>query len=327
MVRLVTERLVIRDPRPDDLHDWHRLMSDARNMYYLQDIMTHSPEESRQNLDDAVADAERPGRTKYFLAIEHRETGVFIGTAGYTVQETTRQGKLAHVGYFILPEHHGHGYMTEALREVIRFAFEEDDVFRLHTGCLSENRASERVMQKCGFTKEAEFFAYIWHDGRMKDRVEYRLLRKEWQAAQVTDGASYTYDPMHIKDYDEIYQLWRSVPGVGLSEADHREPIGAYLSCHPGQSFVCRINGSIVGTILCGNDGRRTYIHHTAVMPEHRRHGIAAELVRLAMDAQRERGMSKCHLFIFNENEQGKAFWRTMGFELRRDISVMSKGI
>lgn len=183
MIHLVTERLIIRDPLSTDINDWHRLMSDPKTMYYLQDIMTHSLEESRQNLETAVTEARNPGRTKYFFAIEDRVTGTYIGTTGYTVMNATPAGKSAGVGYFILPEYHGRGYMTEALREVIRFAFEDDGVYRIETGCLTENRASERVMQKCGLIKEAVRKAYTWHDGRLKDRVEYRLLRDEWMSA------------------------------------------------------------------------------------------------------------------------------------------------
>jgi len=137
----------------------------------------------------------------------------------------------------------------------------------------------------------------------------------------------YTYCAMAIEDYDEIYSLWENIPGIGLSRgaADSRENIKIYLSRNPEQSFVCKSGGKIVGTILCGNDGRRAYIHHTVVAPEHRRKGIAAELVRLAMDAQRKRGITKCHLFIFNDNETGKAFWRKVEFETRLDIGIMSK--
>ena len=39
---------------------------------------------------------------------------------------------------------------------------------------------SERVMQKCGLIKEAEHIDYEWHDGKMKTRLEYRLLKREW---------------------------------------------------------------------------------------------------------------------------------------------------
>ena len=184
MIRLRTKRLIIRDYLPTDIDGIHRLLSDPKTMYYLQDVMTRSLEESRQNLEVAVAEAQSLNRTKYFFAIAHGETGTLIGTVGYTVTKTTPVGKLAHVGYWMLPEYHGQGYMTEALREVIRFAFEDGDVFRFSTGCLAENRASERVMQRCGFAKEAERKSYVWHDGRMKDRVEYRLLKDEWMAGE-----------------------------------------------------------------------------------------------------------------------------------------------
>jgi len=137
----------------------------------------------------------------------------------------------------------------------------------------------------------------------------------------------YTYSPMTIDSYEEIYALWEKTPGVGLSEADSRESIDAYLMSNPGQSFVCEIDGQIVGTILCGNDGRRAYIHHTAVAEEHRRLGIATELVRMAMNTQRECGIKKCHLFIFDENDTGKSFWSEIGFVGRRDIGIMSRNL
>lgn len=137
----------------------------------------------------------------------------------------------------------------------------------------------------------------------------------------------YTYAPLTPDHYDAIYALWASIPGIGLSEADSREAIGRYLDRNPGQSFICCNGDEIIGTILCGNDGRRAYIHHTAVLPEHRCQGIAAELVRMALAVQRAQGMRKCHLFIFNENEGGKAFWKQAGFSTRIDIEIMSTSI
>jgi len=184
MVRLKTPRLVVRDPSPKDIDGWHRLFSDPKTMYYLQDVLTRSLEETQRNLDAAITEAQSPNRTKYFFAIEHGETGALVGTVGYTAEETTPVGKLAHMGYWMLPEHRGHGFMAEAVREVLRFAFEDDNVFRINTGCMAENRASERVMQRCGLIKEAERKAFAWHDGRMKDRVEYRLLKDEWVLAR-----------------------------------------------------------------------------------------------------------------------------------------------
>ena len=137
----------------------------------------------------------------------------------------------------------------------------------------------------------------------------------------------YTYHPMTLADYDESYALWKSLPGVCLSDADTRDNIARYLSHNPGQSFVCKSDGHLVGILLCGNDGRRAYIHHMAVAPEHRRQGIGHKLVRLAVAEQKKNSFQKCHLFILHENETGKAFWNEMEFSERQDISIMSRSL
>ena len=69
MIRLSTERLIIRDPLSTDINDWHRLLSDSKTMYYLPDTMTRSLDESRHNLEVAVNETQNPNRTKYFFAI------------------------------------------------------------------------------------------------------------------------------------------------------------------------------------------------------------------------------------------------------------------
>lgn len=187
MVEIRTRRLLIRDPELSDLASWHRLMSDAKVMYYLPELMTHSLDESRANLERAIAQAQDPDRTRFFFAMEHAQTGAFIGSIGYTVEQSLPVGKLVGAGYFILPQYQGQGLTTEALCALIRFGFEQGNVFRMSTGCLAQNRGSERVMQKSGMIKEAELRQYAWHDGEMKDRVCYRLLRDEWN---VTNNAA-----------------------------------------------------------------------------------------------------------------------------------------
>ena len=180
MVLLQTERLIIRDPQVEDAEGHHRVLSDELTLYYWLSSSSSS-EQNRNDLDNAIAEANNAHRVKYFFSIESRKTNQYIGTVGYTVVQTTPVGKIVGAGYAILPEYRGQGYATEAFNALIRFAFEENDVFRLIAGCRVENKASERVMQKCGMVKEAEFKCHTWHDGQMKDRVEYRLLKNEYQ--------------------------------------------------------------------------------------------------------------------------------------------------
>lgn len=181
MIFLQTERLIIRDPIWEDMDGYHRMLSDELTLTYWPDIGSSSYEDNRSNLEAAIAEASSLNREKYFLTMECRETKEFVGTVGYTVSETVPVGKIVGVGYAISPDCRGHGYTLEALKEVIRFAFEENGVYRIYTGCLAENQASESIMKKCGMIKEAEFKCHTWHNGKMKDRVEYRMLKEEYE--------------------------------------------------------------------------------------------------------------------------------------------------
>ncbi len=183
MINLQSERTIIRDHCYEDLMTHHALFSDKTAMYYLQDIATDALEESKLNLQRTINEIDKINRKYYFLRIEDIDTLEHIGEIGYTVTEFTPLGKLVGMGYFIRPKFWGKGYTTEALNELIRFAFEEDGVFRISCGCIKDNIGSEKVMLKCGMTKEAEFKSFVWHDGKLKDRVEYRILKNEWKPA------------------------------------------------------------------------------------------------------------------------------------------------
>lgn len=181
MIRLETERLILRDYTADDLEQYCRLKMDAKTMYYLQDIQLHSFDEAERDFAAVLSDMTSANRRFYFLHMELKRNHEQVGGIGYTVEADTPVGKLVHLGYFTYPAFWGRGYTTEALAAVLRYAFTQNGVYRVTTGCLAENRGSERVMQKNGLIKEAEHVDYEWHDGKMKTRLEYRLLRREWR--------------------------------------------------------------------------------------------------------------------------------------------------
>ena len=84
---------------------------------------------------------------------------------------------------------------------------------------------------------------------------------------------------MVIEDYEKVYQLWVSCAGMGLNNLDDsKEGIEKFLKRNPDTCFVAE-DHEIIGVILAGNDGRRGYIYHTAVHPDYRKQGIAANLV------------------------------------------------
>ena len=79
-------------------------------------------------------------------------------------------------------------------------------------------------------------------------------------------------------DYDAVIALWRATEGIGLSGADERGAIAAYLARNPGLSMVALHAEALVGAVLCGHDGRRGYIHHLAVVPTERGGGLGRTL-------------------------------------------------
>ena len=74
--------------------------------------------------------------------------------------------------------------------------------------------------------------------------------------------------PMEWTDYQKVYALWLSCPGMGLNDLDDsREGIGWFLQRNPESCVVAVEGGSVAGGILAGTGGRRAYIYRTAVRP------------------------------------------------------------
>ena len=132
---------------------------------------------------------------------------------------------------------------------------------------------------------------------------------------------------MTAGDYDEVFRLWESAEGVGLTDADSREGVEKYLDRNPGLGLVACQEGQIIGTILGGHDGRRGYLHHMAVAPQHRRRGIGSALVRDASHGLRHPASTNATLGFIRRTRTPRSSWRKIGWSERADLVVMSREI
>lgn len=133
---------------------------------------------------------------------------------------------------------------------------------------------------------------------------------------------------MTIADYEDAYRLWQATPGMGLrSLDDSRDGISRYLDRNPKTCFVAVNDDTIVGTILCGHDGRRGFIYHTAVASDFQRNGIGSALVDAALGALKGLGIHKVALVTFRSNEAGNRFWAAKGFGDRTDLVYRDKSL
>ena len=134
-----------------------------------------------------------------------------------------------------------------------------------------------------------------------------------------------TIVPMTIDDYDDALALWQHTAGMGLhlADVDSRDGVARYLRRNAGLSLVARRDGALVGTLLCGHDGRRGYVHHLAVRDDCRRRGIARALLARGLAALQAEGIVKCNIVVYTDNGEGRRFWEHAGWTARADLVTL----
>lgn len=138
---------------------------------------------------------------------------------------------------------------------------------------------------------------------------------------------------MLIEDYNNVNNLWSNTAGMGMRSLDDSlEGITKFLDRNPTTCFVAELDNRIAGVILCGHDGRRGYIYHTAVKIDYRKRGIGKALVSTTLEALKKEQINKVALVVFATNGLGNEFWEHMGFKRRddlvyRNISLNSQNI
>jgi len=112
-------------------------------------------------------------------------TGEAVGSIG--LHELSRldapYGGAGEIGYWAAPGARGRGYLTEAVREVCRWAFEELGLARIEWLAIAGNEASWRVAEKAGFTREGTLRARTVQRGVREDTWIGSLLRTELRSA------------------------------------------------------------------------------------------------------------------------------------------------
>lgn len=88
--------------------------------------------------------------------------------------------KNAEVGYFLGEVYWGKGIMTIALRQFVDYIFHTFDIIRISAPVIEHNRASQRVLEKVGFRKEAYHIKSIFKNGEYLNELVYALLREDF---------------------------------------------------------------------------------------------------------------------------------------------------
>lgn len=128
--------------------------------------------------------------------------------------------------------------------------------------------------------------------------------------------------PMTMEDYDDVRSLWLTITGFGIRTLDDSPAdIRRFILRNPTTSVVARIGNRVVGSILCGSDGRQGSLYHVCVAREFRRKGIGTRMVAYCMQQLKLMGINKVSLIAFTKNDAGNAFWNRIGWIRRADVN------
>jgi len=131
-----------------------------------------------------------------------------------------------------------------------------------------------------------------------------------------------------ISDYENAVTFWSSIEGLALNESDTKEAISSFLNRNPGLSFIAKeTEGDIIGTILCGHNGRAGQIYHLAVSDSYRGRGIGKKLVDLCFSKLAEENIPRCNIFVYSNNSIGNRFWLKDGWNDPTTWKVLQKHI
>lgn len=177
---LHTERLTLRPMEGSDLPlvFGYRSLPDVAE--WIGGVVT--------DLDDFTQRFLDPTSGPEQLAVEH--DGVIVGDLMLDVEDAWGQREVADravktqglLGWVFHPDHHGHGFATEAVAELIRICFDDLGLRRVTAECFAANEPSWRLMERLGMRREIHAVADSLHrDHGWVDGLGYALLVDEWR--------------------------------------------------------------------------------------------------------------------------------------------------
>lgn len=173
---LESERLRFRKLTDNDAPEILELRSDPKIMEFI-------PRPLLIDLDGALAHIKMindniDANTDINWAVTEKNNDKCIGIMGFF--RTQPEHFRTELGYMILPKYSGKGYVTEAVKEILDYAFNQLNFHSIEATIDSRHIGSERVLIKNGFSKEAHFKENFYYNNEFTDTVIYSLLKRNF---------------------------------------------------------------------------------------------------------------------------------------------------
>jgi len=175
-MKLETERLILRPVEESDALDLCPIMNDPEVTQNL--LLPHPYTEERAILWIRNAREALERRERYEMAVVPKDVGRAIGIC--SLYRVSWEHLSAEIVYWIGKDHWGKGYVTEAARRMLEYAFAELGLERICVGCFTRNKASERVIEKLGFQYEGIARGEFKKGDERFDTLHFAMLREDY---------------------------------------------------------------------------------------------------------------------------------------------------
>lgn len=167
----------IRPFSPDDANDLALALNNPKIHQNLRDglPLPYTPSDAAAFIRTCQT---APPNRQYVWAIQ--EAGRAIGSIGLYRLDNIHI-RSAELGYYLAEAFWGRGFTTQAVEELMHFAFSETDLIRVFAEPFSSNSASCRVLEKAGFQKEGILRSHAIKEGRVLDMALYAYLRADYK--------------------------------------------------------------------------------------------------------------------------------------------------
>ncbi|CAN7636865.1 GNAT family protein [Bosea sp. LjRoot9] len=175
-----TQNLALRAPVATDYAAWAVLRMESREFLTPWEPVWNEDDLTRTSFRLRVKRAAREIATDeaYSLFIFDTRSETLLG--GLTLGLVRRGvAQACTLGYWMGERHAGKGYMTEAVRGALRFAFQDLALHRVEAACLPNNAPSKRLLERVGFQSEGMARAYLRINGSWADHLLYAALSSD----------------------------------------------------------------------------------------------------------------------------------------------------
>ncbi|WP_397537977.1 GNAT family N-acetyltransferase [Rummeliibacillus pycnus] len=173
--KLETERLQLVQITKEHAQSYFNIMSDEKVTKYYGMNPLISIEDAIKMIDSFQKTFEGIKGIRWGMIV--KETGDFVGTIG--LNNLNIGSKKAEIGYELHPAYWNKGFTTEAVKEVLRYSFDDLDLFRIGAVTYPQNTASNQLLLRIGFKKEGLLRGYIYQNNQSHDAFVFSLLHTE----------------------------------------------------------------------------------------------------------------------------------------------------